>query len=68
MMIEGMITLVFVLLVLFGVSIGTPLFSIIGGLGLYFFSSIHTSTNVIIIEIGRVANLPGIIAIPLFTF
>lgn len=67
-MIEGILTLVFVILVLFGVAIGTPLFSIIGGLGLYFFSSINTSTNAIIIEIGRVANLPGIIAIPLFTF
>ncbi|MBU0995009.1 MAG: TRAP transporter large permease subunit [Proteobacteria bacterium] len=65
---ETILILVFILLVLFGVAIGTPLFSIIGGLGLYFFSSINTPTSVIIVEIGRVANLPGIIAIPLFTF
>lgn len=67
-MIEGIFTLVFVLLVLFGVAIGTPLFAIIGGLGLYFFSSVNTPTSVMIVEIGRIANLPGIIAIPLFTF
>ena len=65
---EGIIVLIFVFLVLFGVAIGTPLFAIIGGLGLYFFSSVGTSTSAIIVEIGRVANLPGIIAIPLFTF
>lgn len=65
---ESLIIFLFILFILLGVAIGTPLFSIIGGLGLYFFWSINTPMTAMIVEIGRVASLPGIIAIPLFTF
>ncbi|MDY6935118.1 MAG: TRAP transporter large permease subunit [Spirochaetota bacterium] len=59
------LAIVFVLLLIL---IGTPLFGVIGGLTLYFFTSIDLSTNAIITEISKISRAPGIIALPLFTF
>lgn len=53
-----------VLLALFG----APLFTIIGALALYGFSSIGTDASAVIIELYRIADSPPLVAIPLFTF
>ena len=65
---ETLLVIISVIFVLLAVAIGTPLFAIIGGLALYFFTSINTSTSAIVVEMCRVVNMPGIIMIPLFTF
>ncbi|MGB2867689.1 MAG: TRAP transporter large permease subunit [Bacteroidota bacterium] len=59
-----MVILGIVLLALFG----APLFTIIGVLALYGFSSTGTDTSAVIIELYRIADSPPLIAIPLFTF
>ncbi|MEX2088337.1 MAG: TRAP transporter large permease subunit, partial [Bacteroidota bacterium] len=48
--------------------LGAPLFSIIGALALYGFSSADIDLSVVIIELYRIADSPPLIAIPLFTF
>ncbi len=47
---------------------GAPLFTIIGALALYLFSSSQIDTSAVIIELYRIADSPPLIAIPLFTF
>jgi len=56
---------VFILAILFG----APLFTIIGGAAvLLFYFIAGGSMTAIIVEMGRLANAPGMIAIPLFIF
>src|SRR3989338_2814657 len=59
------------LLVLLGLALailGTPMFALIGGLALYLFHAADISSSALIIELSRLATLPSLIAIPLFTF
>ncbi|MBW1643444.1 MAG: TRAP transporter large permease subunit [Deltaproteobacteria bacterium] len=57
--------LVFILAILFG----SPLFTIIGGAAVFLFYFVaEGSMSSIIVEMGRLANAPGMIAIPLFIF
>ena len=54
--------------VLLLVLLGEPVFVLIGAGGLLLFKSIGVSTSAVIVEMYRLANLPALIAIPLFTF
>lgn len=66
---ESLFTTLLVLLFVAAILVGAPLFTIIGGAAVtLFFLVAHESTAAIIIEMGRLANAPGIIAIPLFIF
>ena len=47
---------------------GAPLFSLIGALALYLFSSSGGESKFVIAELTRLAEFPSLIAIPLFTF
>ena len=47
---------------------GAPLFTVIGALALYLFSSSQIDSSAVIIELYRIADSPPLIAIPLFTF
>jgi len=54
---------------LFTVLVGTPLFAIIGGAAMFLFSYVaNVKIATIISEIWKIANAPGIVAIPLFVF
>lgn len=53
-----------ILLALFG----APLFSLIGALALYLFSTSGGESKFVIAELTRLAQFPSLIAIPLFTF
>lgn len=59
-----LIGLFFLLMALFG----TPLFIIIGAIGLICFYSQDIDSSAMIIELYRLANAPALLAIPLFTF
>ncbi|MFW2440249.1 MAG: TRAP transporter large permease, partial [Arenicellales bacterium] len=48
--------------------LGAPLFSIIGGSALWGFHSEEINLQVVTIEIYRLAEMPVLLAIPLFTF
>ncbi len=48
--------------------LGAPLFTIIGTLALYGFSSVDTDLSAVIIELYRIADSAPLVAIPLFTF
>ena len=48
--------------------LGSPLFSIIGAIGLIAFSAAGIDTSAIIVELYRLTSAPTLIAIPLFTF
>ncbi len=50
------------------VLLGEPVFVIIGAGGLLLFRSIGINTSAVIVELYRLASLPALIAIPLFTF
>ena len=50
------------------VLLGEPVFVIIGGGGLLLFKAIGVDTSAVIVELYRLASLPALIAIPLFTF
>ena len=66
---EQLFTIFLVLLFVAAILVGAPLFTIIGGAAVVLFMLVaHESTAAIIIEMGRLANAPGIIAIPLFIF
>ena len=58
------VVVVLILLMLFG----APLFSIIGAIGMYGFSSQGDETALVIAELYRLASQPVLLAIPLFTF
>jgi tripartite ATP-independent transporter DctM subunit len=63
------ITIAFIVLFIVAIAVGSPLFTIIGGGAVVLFALVaHESIAAIIIEMGRLANAPGIIAIPLFIF
>lgn len=49
-------------------AVGTPVYALIGGLALYLFHAADISSSALIIELSRLATLPSLIAIPLFTF
>ncbi len=59
-----LIVLAIIVLMLFG----APLFTIIGALALYLFTSAEIDQSAVIIELYRIADSPPLIAIPLFTF
>ncbi|MBU2488848.1 MAG: TRAP transporter large permease [Proteobacteria bacterium] len=66
---ETLIIVAFVLLFVVAIMVGSPLFTIIGGAAVLLFMFVaHESIAAIIIEMGRLANAPGITAIPLFIF
>ncbi len=50
------------------VLLGEPVFILIGAGGLLLFKSIGVDTSAVIVELYRLASLPALIAIPLFTF
>jgi C4-dicarboxylate transporter, DctM subunit len=48
--------------------VGAPLFSLIGALALYLFTTSGGEAKFVIAELTRLADFPSLIAIPLFTF
>ncbi len=48
--------------------VGAPLFSLIGALALYLFATSGGEASFVIAELTRLADIPSLIAIPLFTF
>lgn len=48
--------------------IGTPIYSLMGALALYLFHLAEIPATAVIIEMARLASLPALIAVPLFTF
>mgnify|MGYP001614657113 CR=1 FL=1 len=48
--------------------IGTPIFALMGGLALWLFHDAQIQSSAVIIELARLASLPSLIAVPLFTF
>lgn len=48
--------------------LGAPVYSLIGFLALYLFYTVGISPAAVIVELFRLATLPALIAIPLFTF
>ena len=48
--------------------LGAPVFSLIGGGALYLFGAADIDSSAVIVEMLRLASLPALIAIPLFTF
>ncbi|MBW1989576.1 MAG: TRAP transporter large permease subunit [Deltaproteobacteria bacterium] len=66
---ETLTIVLLVLLFVIAILVGSPLFTIIGGAAVLLFLTVaHESIAAIIIEMGRLANAPGITAIPLFIF
>lgn len=64
-----MLTIGLILLFVVAVIVGSPLFTIIGGAAVLLFKYVALQeTAAVIIEMGRLANAPGITAIPLFIF
>ncbi len=55
-------------IILLLVLLGEPVFILIGAGGLLLFKSIGVDTSAVIVELYRLASLPALIAIPLFTF
>ena len=49
-------------------AIGAPVFALIGSLALWLFHGTGTPSSAVMIEFFRLASLPALIAIPLFTF
>ncbi len=47
---------------------GTPIFALIGGLSLWLFHNSGTDISAVIIALNRLAEMPSLIAVPLFTF
>jgi tripartite ATP-independent transporter DctM subunit len=47
---------------------GVPVFALMGGLALWLFHGAGIESTAVIIELARLASLPSLIAIPLFTF
>ncbi|MFI5363029.1 MAG: TRAP transporter large permease [Elusimicrobiota bacterium] len=47
---------------------GTPVFALMGGLALWLFHGAGIESTAVVIELARLASLPSLIAIPLFTF
>jgi tripartite ATP-independent transporter DctM subunit len=47
---------------------GTPVFALLAGLALWLFRGAGIESTAVVIELARLASLPSLIAIPLFTF
>lgn len=47
---------------------GVPIFALMGALALYLFHGAHIDSSAVIIELYRLATMPSLIAVPLFTF
>ncbi len=47
---------------------GTPVFALMGALALWLFHGAGIDSSAVIIELSRLASLPSLIAVPLFTF
>jgi len=47
---------------------GVPVFALLGALALWLFAGAGIDSSAVIIELARLASLPSLIAIPLFTF
>jgi len=58
----------FFFLILLLAFLGAPLFTILGAIGLYAFSSADIDTSALIIDLYKIADTPTLIAVPLFTF
>ena len=56
------------LLILILAFLGAPVFSLIGALAIYLFYGAGIDSSAVIVEMLRLASLPALIAIPLFTF
>jgi len=63
-----MISVLIVILFIFLLLIGVPVFVVIAGLTLYLLFSSQIDISAIIIEMHRMATTPVLVAIPLFTF
>jgi C4-dicarboxylate transporter DctM subunit len=63
-----MTSLLIVIIFIFLLLIGVPIFVVISGLALYLFFSSQIDISAIIIEMHRMATTPVLVAIPLFTF
>ena len=48
--------------------LGAPVFALIGALSIWLFSGAGVDSSAVIVEMMRLASLPALIAIPLFTF
>lgn len=55
-------------LVLALAALGTPIFALMGGLALWLFHSAQIDASAVIIALNRLAEMPSLIAVPLFTF
>jgi len=63
-----MTSLLIVIIFIFLLLIGVPIFVVISGLALYLFFSNQIDISAVIIEMHRMATTPVLVAIPLFTF
>ncbi len=63
-----MTSLLIVIIFIFLLLIGVPIFVVISGLALYLFFSSQIDISAVIIEMHRMATTPVLVAIPLFTF
>ncbi|OGS50525.1 MAG: C4-dicarboxylate ABC transporter [Elusimicrobia bacterium RIFOXYB2_FULL_62_6] len=60
--------LLFAILIILLALLGAPVFSLIGAGALYLFHAAGIDSSAVIVEMLRLASLPALIAIPLFTF
>ncbi len=49
-------------------ALGAPIFALLGGLSLFLFHGARIEPAALIIELARLADMPSLIAVPLFTF
>jgi C4-dicarboxylate transporter, DctM subunit len=59
---------IFVVVILLLAFLGAPLFTILGAIGLYAFTSAGIDTSALIIDLYKIADTPTLLAVPLFTF
>jgi C4-dicarboxylate transporter DctM subunit len=59
---------IFVFVILLLALLGAPLFTILGAIGLYAFTSADIDTSALIIDLYKIADTPTLLAVPLFTF
>jgi tripartite ATP-independent transporter DctM subunit len=59
---------VFIIIILLLAFLGAPLFTILGAIGLYAFTSADIDTSALIIDLYKIADTPTLLAVPLFTF
>ena len=59
---------IFVFIIVLLALLGAPLFTILGAIGLYAFTSADIDTSALIIDLYKIADTPTLLAVPLFTF